>query len=307
METTKELGKAFGVPGAVGFAEGPGGLTVAELRHPAGCARVCTLGAHVLSYTPTGERDVLWVSAHSRFEVGTPIRGGVPVCWPVFADQTDSPTMPLHGFARRRLWAVTAADAGQDGVVSVTFATQDDNETHAIWPHAFRLELRVALAESLTVSLKAHNTDDHEAWSFTGALHSYFTVGDVTAARVRGLDGCVYQDKVDGFRQKSQRGPVRVQDEVDRIYLATGAETVIEDPVLKRRIRVLKEGSQTTVIWNPWSVKAAAMGDFGDEEYQGMICVETACAADDIVRLEPGQVHKLGARLSAESFDSVPT
>jgi len=32
------------------------------------------------------------------------------------------------------------------------------------------------------------------------------------------------------------------------------------------------------VVWNPWQAKAAAMADFGDGEYRGMVCVEPAVA-----------------------------
>ena len=28
------------------------------------------------------------------------------------------------------------------------------------------------------------------------------------------------------------------------------------------------------VVWNPWAEKAAAMSDFGDDDYPFMLCVE---------------------------------
>lgn len=28
------------------------------------------------------------------------------------------------------------------------------------------------------------------------------------------------------------------------------------------------------MVWNPWADKAKAMGDFGDDEYKTMLCVE---------------------------------
>jgi glucose-6-phosphate 1-epimerase len=33
------------------------------------------------------------------------------------------------------------------------------------------------------------------------------------------------------------------------------------------------------VVWNPWSVKVQSMGDFGDDEYKRMVCVEPALAS----------------------------
>jgi len=49
-----------------------------------------------------------------------------------------------------------------------------------------------------------------------------------------------------------------------------------------------KSGSATTVVWNPWVAKAKAMPDFGDDEWTGMLCVETANAMDGAVTLAPG-------------------
>lgn len=34
------------------------------------------------------------------------------------------------------------------------------------------------------------------------------------------------------------------------------------------------------VVWNPWIEKAKGMGDFGDEEYNNMVCVEVGSVAD---------------------------
>jgi len=38
------------------------------------------------------------------------------------------------------------------------------------------------------------------------------------------------------------------------------------------------------------------MGDFGANGHLNMVCVETANAADDVVRVGPGQVHRLAAQ-----------
>ena len=90
-------------------------------------------------------------------------------------------------------------------------------------------------------------------------------------------------------RQPGASEPIAIAAETDRVYLgATGAVT-IEDPGWRRRVVVGKSGSSTTVVWNPWVAKAKAMPDFGDEEWSGMVCVETANAMDDAVTLAPGR------------------
>jgi D-hexose-6-phosphate mutarotase len=69
---------------------------------------------------------------------------------------------------------------------------------------------------------------------------------------------------------------------------------------MHRRIVVAKQGSNTTVIWNPWIDKARAMADFGDDEWPRMLCIETANAADNLVQLQPGQTHRMTASLAVE-------
>lgn len=49
--------------------------------------------------------------------------------------------------------------------------------------------------EDLHTDLRVINEDD-KPFSFTGALHSYFEVLDISKAKVYGLDGLAYLDKV---------------------------------------------------------------------------------------------------------------
>ena len=123
-------------------------------------------------------------------------------------------------------------------------------------------------------------------------------VGDIAAVKVHGLSGTAYLDQLQSMERLVQNGPITIAGEVDRIYLDTLASCEIVDAKLGRRIVIAKDGSRTTVVWNPWSAKAARMADFGDDEYHGMLCVETANAADDRVTVAPGAVSELRATIS---------
>ena len=58
-----------------------------------------------------------------------------------------------------------------------------------------------------------------------------------------------------------------------------------------------KTGSGSTVVWNPWDKKAKAMGDFGNDEWLGMLCVETANIAEERIELSPGASHTMAASI----------
>ena len=123
------------------------------------------------------------------------------------------------------------------------------------------------------------------------ALHTYFAVDDVTRTSVYGLEGRDFLDKTDGFSRKTQSGPVIIAGEVDRVYVQTADDVLIDDT--KRRISIKKQGSHSTVVWNPGPATAETMGDLGHDGYLRMLCVESANAADDSVTLQPGEHHIL--------------
>ena len=79
------------------------------------------------------------------------------------------------------------------------------------------------------------------------------------------------------------------------MYDSTSTATII-DAEGNRTITVAKAGSASTVVWNPWSAKAAAMPDFADDEWPSMVCVETANVLDNAVTLAPGSTWTMSAR-----------
>jgi glucose-6-phosphate 1-epimerase len=131
------------------------------------------------------------------------------------------------------------------------------------------------------------------------ALHTYLAVGDVRQVAIAGLDGASYLDKVTG-QPEVQVGDVTIVAETDRVY-DRGADVVVTDPVLGRRLRVASEGAANTVVWNPWVAKSAAMPDFGDDEWPGMLCIEAGNVLDHAVTLEPGGSETVRYRLAVEA------
>jgi glucose-6-phosphate 1-epimerase len=138
-----------------------------------------------------------------------------------------------------------------------------------------------------------------QAIRFQEALHTYMSVGDIRQTRVEGLAGAKYIDHLDAKKIKDQNGPVNFVGETDRVYFDNEATCTLIDPAMKRSIKIAKSGSKSTVVWNPWIAKAKAMSDFGDDEWPGMLCVETANVHQNEIELAAGATHEMTAMVSA--------
>jgi D-hexose-6-phosphate mutarotase len=242
------------------------------------------------------------MSEKSTFQDGKPIRGGVPVCYPWFGPKSDDPTAPMHGFARLQEWTVTSISDLPGGEVGVILELLPSDLSRKFWPHNFHVEHRIRVGRELSMSLVTRNTGT-EPFTVNEALHSYFHVGDCRQLTVTGLENVEYTDKTRGMKRFTEsKEPITITTETDRHYLNTATTVTIHDQSLKRRILVAKAGSKSTVVWNPWVAKAAAMPDFGDDEWKGMLCVETANAADNAVSVAPNSDHEMQAIISVRKL-----
>jgi glucose-6-phosphate 1-epimerase len=288
-----ELDRRFGIPDVAKVVPGNGGLAKVCVTSAAAKGEMYLHGAHIASWQPRDAEEVLFVSSKSRWEEGRAIRGGVPVCFPWFADKADTPGAPAHGFVRTTAWQLESIV--QDGnAVMVGMATASNDNTRKLWPADFHLVHRATFGSELILELMVRNTGI-TSLRFEEALHAYFRVGRIQEARLQGLNSVHYLDKTDSNRKKTQHGPIVIVSETDRVYLNTKAAIELEDHDLCRRITVDKENSLTTVIWNPWIDKAKALSDLGDAEWMQMVCIEASNVSDFAVELAPGQQHTMRA------------
>jgi glucose-6-phosphate 1-epimerase len=280
--------------------KGNGGLQVVRIECPQAAGEMYLHGAHVTSWKPAGREEVLFLSSRSLWEDGRAIRGGIPICFPWFGNKADDPKAPAHGFVRTKSWQLESIAQVENGI-RVSMFTESDEGSRRWWPGDFHLAYRVTFGEELVLELVMTNTGK-TAQRSEEALHTYHKVGNVLKARVAGLDRVEYIDKMDSNRKKIQNGEIAVVSETDRVYLNTSGAIEVEDAQMRRRTRVSKENSRTTVVWNPWVQKAQSMPDFGDNEWMNMICIETSNVADFAVDLAPGQRYSMKAIVRVEDF-----
>ena len=285
------------LPASVRLGVGEGGLPVVRVNARAGQAEVYLNGAHVTSWTPAGGSPVLWLSEFSRFAAGRPIRGGVPICFPWFGAFPTDAAAPAHGFARLSEWRLLEAhEAGDD--VALTFGLTDSAATRgSAWPWRFEARYTVTIGATLGLALAVTNLDDAPV-SFEEAFHTYLAVPDIRAVEVTGFEGLEFLDRLaDPEAQAAEGHPVTLEKETDRIYLGTDNEALVSDST-GRTVSIATEGSASRIIWNPWLAKAEAMADFGDDEWTGMLCIETANVRDDRITLLPGESHTMTAEIT---------
>jgi glucose-6-phosphate 1-epimerase len=295
-----KLAERFSIPNALRFEDAPGGLVRAVISTPAAEAEVFLQGAHVTHWTPRGQRPVLFVSPRSLFVPGKAIRGGVPIIFPWFGPRSDGKPGPSHGFARTMEWAVEQTKLRSDGKVEIALTLSPNDATRGFGYDAFHLRFRAAIGSELEMDLEVRN-DAKEQLAYEEALHTYFSVADIHQVSVSGLEGTAYIDKTDGFKRKKLGDePLRIAKETDQVHLGTKATCVVHDPVWNRTIIIDKNGSDSTVVWNPWIDKTKGMSDMAPGDWKEMICVETANAADNAVRLGPGAAHKLAVSIRVE-------
>lgn len=293
----QQLNEQFGIANTVTFAAGKGDLPCIQVTSELATATVYLHGAHVAAWQPAGEEPVLFMNSASWFEDGKPIRGGVPVCFPWFGPNLADETLPAHGFVRLAQWDVQSITQDASGNVIITLFTQSNEDTLDLWPFAFELRHIITVGKTLTMSLQTVNTDEKEM-KITEALHTYFEVSDIHNIQVAGLEGRPYLDKVAGKDTFAPNSPLKFTGEFDSVFCDTQATCMIIDTDKNREISIAKEGSNSTVVWNPWINKSKALPDMADDEWVGMVCVETVNAGKNIVTIKAGDTHTMTSIIS---------
>ncbi|SEL04800.1 D-hexose-6-phosphate mutarotase [Halomonas daqiaonensis] len=233
----------------------------------------------------------LWVTPTPQALPGA-IRGGIPLCWPWFADENtadESPDRsgPMHGPARKAQWRLDAVDEHEEGV---ELHLSPEERLHGqLVPRA----VIQANARRLHVELITEHVGETPV-KISGALHSYLAVADAFACRVEGLAGATYLDKLADFAERDQKGELGVRGPLDRIY-RSNAELCLDDGT--RRLRIARQSSDSAVVWHPG---ATPPEDTSIEAARHFLCVESANTRLDPVWLVPGAQHLLGTTLSRE-------
>lgn len=267
-------------------------LECVTFRFGSAACTVAKFGATVIKWECCGA-ERLWISTLSPMDGSAPIRGGIPIAFPQFADQGH---LTLHGFAREQIWNLDSIAEDTQSTTAI-FSLLDNTRTRDLWNYSFALQYTVTITEeSLKMTLSVKNTSD-SSFAFTGCLHTYFRTPDINKVSLVGLAGISYIDKVaarsvrvDDVNLKIADASVASGGYVDRIYLSPPNEIELQDENVLYRIHQ-SASFVDTVVFNPWEIgkKGPQHPDFDDDGFNYMICVEPAIASREIV-LGPNDV-----------------
>eukprot|EP00448_Togula_jolla_P015683 CAMPEP_0170586072 /NCGR_PEP_ID=MMETSP0224-20130122/9551_1 /TAXON_ID=285029 /ORGANISM="Togula jolla, Strain CCCM 725" /LENGTH=391 /DNA_ID=CAMNT_0010909597 /DNA_START=47 /DNA_END=1222 /DNA_ORIENTATION=- len=248
-------------------------LPYVKLVRGADEAKVYLLGACVTSYKTNGT-EWLAVRPDAKFDGSKPISGGLPHCFPQFGPGE----IQQHGFARNLNWHLLE-EPSEAGVCVLEL--RDSEETRSMWPHNFRCEYRVELADGqLNTSLKVENTSGSD-FTFNAALHSYYSVSDINTCKITGdFKGATKLDKTENPPKmcKGEADTIEISKFTEEIYKEIlPGKVVLADPA-KGELEIVSGGGwRDVVIWNPYGDEGMGADKF--------VCVESAEIAQ--VRVVP--------------------
>lgn len=239
-----------------------------EVKHQHTRAKVSLYGGQVLSWQPTDQQEVFWLSQDTAYQQGKAIRGGVPLCWPWFGGYEGAGN---HGFARSQQWQVENVSISEQGV-DVTIFWQGEN-MHSLWPTPAKLTQHLFFGADFSQRLTMHNLSNQDV-KYTGALHSYFAVKHPEKTTIEKLNGVKFDCKLSQEQQltdvkENMAGPM------DRIYYNNEPMNIV-DAGNNRTITVSSEHTNQWVLWNPGQETAEQMADVhagGENEF---VCLEAA-------------------------------
>lgn len=176
----------------------------------------------------------------------TPTRAGVPVLFPQFADRGP---LIKHGMARLQEWQMFAM---LEGCVSTSLLLTEQPD----WPHRAQLNIDAAIEdEHLEIYFEISNIGDSN-FTWTGGLHPYFLVGDVTQTQVKGLDLNMAEHDLANL-------------EFTTSYPASNAVEIHSPHV---NLRIEQSGFDSWMVWNPSGKHS--LKDIPHEDWQKFLCVE---------------------------------
>jgi len=243
-------------------------------------AEIALHGAHVYSWK-IGDDEQLFLSSASSISGPAAIRGGIPICFPIFGPPlAREPYLHLkqHGFARNVTWAFDGVEEGDDWIQARFSLNSKNPEVQKVFKPDFEAIYRVKIHQrSLFTSLEVTNPGQSDL-EIQALFHTYIRLPPQSLpqdVRLKSLKGLEFADKVaKGNIATEERDEVDfLAGEVDRVYSNVPSEIEVNLGNGKR-LTMKTEGLPDLTVWNPHEVKSNAMADMESDGWKRFVCVE---------------------------------
>jgi galactose mutarotase-like enzyme len=263
-------------------------------------ADIALLGAELHRLTDGEGRDLLWDGDPAYWS------GRAPILFPIvgtlrndhFRYGGEDYSLPRHGFARRRTFTVVEHQADH-----VLLRLKSDDATQAVWPFAFTLDIRFAIAGGrISLSAEVTNCGDRPmptSFGFHPALRWPLPGGGARADHVVLFD----QDEPAPVRRLDSDGlldPESRPTPIDGRVLPLGDDLFVDDALILDRIasRRLVYGAPTG---SRLAVDFAGMPELGlwSKPGAGFLCIEPWYGFADPAGFDSDISAKPGIRMIA--------
>ncbi|KAG7666302.1 YMR099C [[Candida] subhashii] len=246
-------------------------------------ATILKYGATIISWENQSQ-EKLWVSSGASLDGSKPVRGGIPLVFPIFGKQKSSthPTfkLPQHGFVRNSNWEFLGQVS--ENPITVQFGLGPENidpNSLKLWGdgnYDFTLILTISLSkDKLITSIDVEN-NGNESFEFNWLFHTYFKIPDITDTLVNNLIDQQCFDQLLNEQYIEKAPAISFHEEFDRIYKNVHFDKIIQIIELgKVLFNITRKNLPDAVVWNPWIKKSGGMADFKPKDgWKNMLCVE---------------------------------
>ncbi|KAJ7148929.1 galactose mutarotase-like domain-containing protein [Mycena crocata] len=256
-------------------------------------------GATVSSWK-SGGVERFWMSGAAVLDGSAPIRGGIPIGFPIFATDLHPKFPDLggpHGFARINIWTLDDAVRETDIEIKATFRLTPNESIAKLFPHPFELVYEVTLTETaLTTVLHIINpaSPKSQPWEFNTVFHTYYKVPHSLKASISPLKDTPYIDRLDGMTRKVQAdtNAFTLVETASAYDLSTKKDefevSLSYGDGAKDRLKIVSKGFPDAVFWNPREATGSKIPDMSKGGWDEFICWEPGVISS-LATLKPGE------------------
>lgn len=237
---------------------------------------ISSFGGHLLSWKDGNLQEFLYLSPLAVFDDKTPIRGGVPICFPKFGSfdgkNEELNKLTSHGFLRQVIWQFDADQQVDDCYgVELSYYHNNNQANFEVYPHIFKAILTIKFNNTkLNMELKIQNLDT-KSMEYTLGFHPYFAF-NIDNDELHNLQNLPF-DSADNTRGVIKESVYKITKETNLVF-----KQIAKLPILKNKDYTLHFSCinmEDLVLWNPYT--SNKIKDLQENSYHNFVCIEPVC------------------------------